>query len=63
MKSNRWPIVVVTTRGYKTTQPFLESDAIVDASGKVLDRGDDPKHVAYRIECIARLEARQKVAG
>ncbi len=42
------PIVCVTTNVYRSTQPFEEGDVVVDAKGVIVERGDDPKHVAYR---------------
>lgn len=48
MRANAWPFVVETTNSYKHVAPFLAEDFIVDASGKVTERGDDPKYTARR---------------
>jgi len=34
--------------------PFDEQDCIVDASGKITERGNDPKYVTYRAEQLAK---------
>lgn len=57
MRCNGYPIVCVTTRGYKSTQPFTDKDFVVDAAGHVVERGDDPRRVAYRVERIAKDRA------
>ncbi len=54
MRRNGYPIVCSVVNGYKSTHPFTDDDFVVDASGAVVERGDDPRHVAYRAERIAR---------
>lgn len=46
----RWncPIVCVTTNGYRSVQPFEEDSILLDDAGEIVERGDDPRHVAYR---------------
>ncbi|MCK9476568.1 MAG: hypothetical protein M0R46_11645 [Candidatus Muirbacterium halophilum] len=39
MECNNWNAVVVTTEGWKTTQPLDEEDCIVDAFGNIILRG------------------------
>lgn len=53
MRANPMPIVVVVERGYRSTHIFSERDVVVDAEGKAIEYGDDPKHVAYRERVIA----------
>jgi hypothetical protein len=48
MKYNGMWIVRVNTSGWKSTMPFTEKDCVVDSEGTIVERGDDPKHVAYR---------------
>ena len=57
MRWNDYPIVAVSTNGYRSTQPFREGDFVVDATGEVKERGDDPLHVAYRASVAARPQA------
>lgn len=54
MRSNDYPIVVETTRGFRWTQPFKEHDVIVSEQGEVLRRGDDAGLIAYRN--VARIQ-------
>lgn len=49
-------IVCINTNSYKSTIPFSEKDCIVDAQGKIIERGDDPKHVAYRKRVAEQLK-------
>lgn len=57
MTCNEWPIMATTTHRFRSTQPFTEKDFVVGAAGAIVERGDDPKHVAYRAERIARDKA------
>lgn len=42
------PIVCVTANSFIDTRPFEADDFVVNAEGEIVERGDDPKHVAYR---------------
>ena len=57
MQANGWPIVVETCNSYRSIQPFEERDFVIDAEGRILERGDDPRHVAYRERKIAERKA------
>ena len=58
MEGNDFPIVIENTNSYRSTQPFNESDVVVDpATGEVIERGDAPVHVAYRKRKIAEHRA------
>jgi hypothetical protein len=48
MRVNNFPIVCDTANSWKHTGIYDEKALIVSGSGEVLDRGNDPKHVAYR---------------
>jgi hypothetical protein len=48
MEFNEWPIVVTTARSWKYTAIFREEDFVVGPDGSIVERGDDPRHVAYR---------------
>jgi hypothetical protein len=50
MHANGYWIVCINTNSYRSTLPFDEKDRIVDMDGNVVERGDDPKYVAYRAE-------------
>ena len=55
MENNGWWIVAISTHGWRSVQPFNEGDLVVAASdGRILERGDDPRHLAYRGSCDAR---------
>jgi hypothetical protein len=56
MRANGYWIVCINTNSWKTTMPFNEKDCIVDASGAFVERGDEPRHVAYRIEQLAKRD-------
>lgn len=57
MRCNDWPIVVETRNGYRHTTPFGAHDAIVDADGTIIVRGDAPEHVEYRAKMTAGWNA------
>jgi len=57
MRGNEQWIVCINTNSYRSTLPFDEEDYIVDAQGKIVERGNDPKHVAYRAEQLAKRKA------
>lgn len=57
MRCNEYWIVCINTNSYKSTLPFDEKDRIVDARGQIIERGDDPKYVAYRAEQAAKRDA------
>lgn len=48
MRGNDIAIVLVNTNSYRSTLPFEEEHVVVDAAGDIVERGDDPKWVAYR---------------
>ena len=48
MSGNETWIVCIIDRGYRSTIPFEEKDVIVNASGDIVERGDDAKYVGYR---------------
>lgn len=54
MKCNGMWIVCVNTNSYKSVQPFTEKDKIVDASGNVIESGDDLRYLKYRNEQEAK---------
>lgn len=45
-----YPIVCAIHNGYgyRSVQPFEEQNVLVNAAGEIVERGDDPKWVAYR---------------
>jgi hypothetical protein len=49
------PIVCETRNSWLSTMPFREKDIVLDADGSIVERGDDPAHVAYRAEVKARV--------
>lgn len=55
MENDDSHIVCVTTNGYRSVHPFTERDFVVNAAGKITERGDDPRYVAYREEVRKRL--------
>ena len=56
MRCNDMPIVVENTNSYRYNGEFKPDDVIVDWSGNVIQRGDDPKLMAYRAEFKERRE-------
>lgn len=62
MWSNDWPIVVETARSYKHTGVFKPEDFVVGPDGTIKERGDDPKHVAYRATVVAKHDAERGVS-
>ncbi len=57
MRGNEMWIVCVNTNSFRSTMPFEEQDVVVNAHGTIVERGDDPKHVAYRAEQLAKRKA------
>lgn len=57
MKFNEYWIICINTNSFKSTMPFGEDDKIVDASGVVIESGDDPKWVKYRKEQLKKRKA------
>lgn len=54
MRNNEHWVIVINDNSYRSTLPFNEEDCIVNASGLVVQRGDDSKLVAYRTEQLAK---------
>lgn len=54
MRGNEQWIVCINTNSFRSTMPFDEEDCIVDAQGKIVERGNDPKYIAYRAEQLAK---------
>jgi hypothetical protein len=57
MRGNEYWIVCINTNSFKSTMPFGEDDKIVDASGTIIESGDDPKWIKYRQEQLAKRKA------
>lgn len=57
MRGNEQWIVCINTNSFRSTMPFDEEDCIVDAKGVVVERGNDPKYIAYRAEQLAKRKA------
>lgn len=55
MRSNEYWIVCVNTNSFRSVLPFEEGDRLVDATGEIVERGEDPKHVAYRKTARAKF--------
>jgi hypothetical protein len=47
VKNHRW-IMVDTMRKFRSMRELKPEDLVLDLDGRVVDRGDDPRHVAYR---------------
>lgn len=47
------PIVVESINGWRSVHPFGAGDVVVNASGRVTERGDSPERIAYRAKCGA----------
>lgn len=47
------PIVVDNRNSWRSTHPFEEQDVLIDASGKIVERGDTPERIAYRAKFAA----------
>ena len=54
VRCNEYWIVCINDNSWRSTLPFSELDRIVDARGRIVERGDDPKYVAYRAEQNAK---------
>ena len=57
MRGNEYWVICINTNSFKSTLPFNENDRIVDASGVVIESGDDPKWVKYRKEQLKKRKA------
>lgn len=57
MQGNEYWVVCVNTNSYKSTMPFGEEDRVVDATGVIVEAGDDPKWVKYRKEQLKKRKA------
>lgn len=57
MQANRFWFVCVTLNGFKSTMPFDAEDVVVDATGEITERGDDPARVEYRARKNAERDA------
>lgn len=57
MKYNDNWIICINTNSYRSTLPFTEKDRIVDADGRIVERGDTPERIAYRTEQTAKRDA------
>lgn len=54
MRNNEHWIVCINDNSYRSTVPFEEDSCIVNAHGMIVQRGDDPKLVAYRSEQLVK---------
>lgn len=48
MRCNGYLFVVEKTNGYRSTHPLRERDVVVDATGRIVERGDSPERAAVR---------------
>lgn len=60
MRCNGWPLVVVMTKRYRSTQPFESDEKIVGPDGAILVSGDEARFVEYRAQVQARWNAESK---
>lgn len=60
MRFNDYPLTVETRNSYRHTGYFSEKDIIVDASGKIIRRGDDSDLLEYRKTKIAEFAEYKK---
>lgn len=51
------PIIIVNENSYLNRSPFEESDQVVDSTGTVVRRGDEPDLVAKRAKYLARFKS------
>lgn len=54
MRSSGWPFVLINNNSYRSTQPFEETDVVVDDSGVIVRRGDEPELVGKRRAYLER---------
>ncbi len=57
MKYNDNWIICINTNSYRSTLPFTEKDVIVDAAGKIVERGDTSERIGYRAVKTANQQA------
>lgn len=57
MRSNEMWVIIINDNSFRSTLPFNEGDCVVNARGMIVQRGDDPKFVAYRTEQLAKRKA------
>lgn len=57
MRNNESWIICINDNSFRSTIPFGENDCIVNARGWVVQRGDDPKFVAYRAEQLTKRKS------
>lgn len=60
MRFNEFKIVIQNDNSWRTVKPFEESDFIVDRSGWIAHRGDEPELVEYRKRKIAEHKAERE---
>jgi len=48
MEVNEYWVIIQNDNSWRFTGEFSEEDAILDENGEIVNRGDDPKLVAYR---------------
>jgi hypothetical protein len=48
MSGNDMWIICVTDNGWRSIMPFNEEDFVVNASGNIVEYGNDPKYINYR---------------